>query len=84
MNRSLTSDRQWEDHHLPLNRANYNLLERALILKGYPSNKYSILEPLCQTEMLVTEKRKAHWVHFYLQALSLNINLSTVFDISNC
>lgn len=84
MNRSLTSDRQWEDHHLILNKANYNLLEKALVVKGYSADKYLTLKPLCQTEMIVMEKRKAHWVHFYLQALSLNINLATVFNISEC
>lgn len=84
MNRALTSDQQWTDHELVLNKANYALLEAALVAAGYEAKRYSVLEPYCQTDRIVLEKRKSCWVDYYLHAISLNVDLDTIPNISNC
>lgn len=85
MNSALTSSRAWEDHYLPLNRSKYLLLQRALVEAGYDADRYGILEPECGlSQNLVTEKRKACWVDYYLHALALGFDLNTIQDLSSC
>lgn len=84
MNRALTSDREYTDNCLPLQRAKYKLLQLALVAAGYEATRYAVLEPACLTDRLETEYRKAKWVDFYLTALALKADLETIPNISEC
>lgn len=84
MNRALTSNRPWDDNFLPMNRQNYKILQLLLVEKGYDADRYSVLEPLCATDRIKIEKRKALWVQVYINALLANIDLDTIFDIRSC
>lgn len=84
MNRALTSDREYFDNCLPLHKANYKLLQLALVAAGYSEDRYSVLKPACQTDRLVLEERKHEWVKFYINALSLSVDLDTIPDLQAC
>lgn len=84
MNKSLTSDRAYEDHCYPINKINYAMLTVALVAAGYLANRYSVLEPECGSNLRVLEERKAEWVEVYLNALANGIDLTTVPDVNEC
>lgn len=84
MNSALTSHLQYESHDLLVRRANYKILQLALVQAGYEENRFAVLEPACQTNLVVLEKRKAHWVQVYLNALAAGVNLETFPDINDC
>lgn len=84
MNFALTSHLQYEGNDLLVRRANYSILQLALDAAGYDENRFAILEPACQTNLLVMEKRKAQWVQVYLNALAANVDLETFPDINDC
>lgn len=84
MNPALTSNYSYEDHELAFRKANYKILQIALVAAGYSADRYLVLSPACQTNLLVLEKRKAEWVQVYLNALFAKINLATFADITVC
>lgn len=84
MNAALTSHLQYESHDLLVRRANYKILQIALVAAGYEENRFAVLEPACQTNLVVVEKRKAEWVQVYLNALAAKVDLETFPDINDC
>jgi len=84
MNSALTSHLQYADNDLLVHRANYKILQLALVQAGYEENRFAVLEPACQTNLVVMEDRKAEWVEVYLNALGTGVNLDTFPDINDC
>ena len=84
MNYALTTHLQYEQNDLLVRRANYAILKLSLGENGYDENRFAVLEPACQTNLLVVEKRKAQWVQVYLNALAAKVDLETFPDINDC
>lgn len=84
MNNALTTNLSWEGSELLLARANYKLLQIALVAAGYSADRYAVLEPECRTNLVVVERRKDEWTEFYLNALALNADLTTLPNIQEC
>jgi hypothetical protein len=84
MNAALTSQYQYEANDLQVRRANYAILQLALVEAGYEADRFSVLNPACQTNLLVMEKRKAQWTQVYLNALAAGVDLETFPDIREC
>jgi hypothetical protein len=85
MNRSLTSDREWQDVKYPILKANYKLLQIVLVNAGKSADRYASLEPECfPTRNPQLECRKGEWVEFYLGAYGTNVDVDTLPDIESC
>lgn len=84
LGRPITSNYKWADHMRPLQVARYRALLVAAAAAGYDEDRFRMLEPLCTTDYLETECRKAEWVQFYIEMIALGIDLDTVPDVLNC
>lgn len=84
LGRPITSNYKWADHVQVLNVARYRALIVAAVAAGYEEDRFSMLAPLCTTDYLETEMRKAEWVQFYIEMIALGIDLDTVPDVLNC
>lgn len=73
------------DHYEPLRKLNYALLEKLLVRAGASPDKLSFLEPSCSTgQECETEKRKAQWVEYYINVLSVSTDHELLPNIKEC
>lgn len=83
--RALTSHLEYEDHKIPLRKAQYKLLQVLLVGAGESADKYSFLAPACgNTDRQVVECRKEEWVEFLIAAINGGVDLDTLPDMNSC
>jgi hypothetical protein len=79
------SQHEYKDHLQPLRKLQYELMQKLLVRAGASSGKFSALEPACSTgQDCATEKRKAQWVQFYINLLSVSEDVDNFPDITKC
>lgn len=81
----LKSQYKYKDHLEPLRRVQYELLQKLLVRAEVSADYYSILAPNCSTgQDCDTEKRKAQWVQFYINLLTVSTDVANFPDIREC